>query len=34
MGMEGRKRVIEHYSLKANAPRMLKIFQQLSSSAN
>ncbi len=34
MGMEGRKRVIEHYSLEANAPRMLKIFQQLSSSAN
>ena len=34
MGMEGRKRVIEHYSLKANAPRMLKIFQQLSSSVN
>ena len=34
MGMEGRKRVIEHYSLKANAPRILKIFQQLSSSAN
>ena len=34
MGKEGRKRVIEHYSLKANAPRMLKIFQQLSSSAN
>ena len=32
MGMEGRKMVIEHYSLKANAPRMLKIFQQLSSS--
>jgi len=31
MGMEGRKRVIEHYSLEANAPRMLKIFQQLSS---
>ncbi|MFQ5686789.1 MAG: glycosyltransferase family 4 protein [Candidatus Scalindua sp.] len=30
MGMEGRKRVIEHYSLKANAPRMLKIFQRLS----
>ncbi len=29
MGMEGRKRVIERYSLKANAPRMLKIFQQL-----
>jgi hypothetical protein len=29
MGMEGRKRVIEYYSLKANAPRMLKIFQQL-----
>ncbi len=29
MGMEGRKRVIEHYSLKANAPRMLKVFQQL-----
>ena len=33
MGMEGRKRVIEHYSLKANAPRLLKIFQQLSSSS-
>jgi glycosyltransferase involved in cell wall biosynthesis len=31
MGMAGRKRVIEHYSLKANAPRMLKIFQQLAS---
>ena len=31
MGMEGRKRVIEYYSLKANAHRMLKIFQQLSS---
>jgi len=29
MGMAGRKKVIEHYSLKANAPRMLKIFQQL-----
>jgi glycosyltransferase involved in cell wall biosynthesis len=29
MGMEGRKRVIEHYSLKANAPRLLKIFQRL-----
>ncbi len=29
MGMEGRKRVVEYYSLKANAPRMLKIFQQL-----
>jgi glycosyltransferase involved in cell wall biosynthesis len=29
MGMAGRKRVIKHYSLKANAPRMLKIFQQL-----
>jgi glycosyltransferase involved in cell wall biosynthesis len=29
MGMAGRKRVIEHYSLKANAPRMLKIFQHL-----
>ncbi len=29
MGKEGRKRVIDHYSLKANAPRMLKIFQQL-----
>ena len=34
MGIEGRKRVIEHYSLEANAPRMLKIFQQLSSSTN
>ena len=30
MGMEGRKKVIEHYSLKANTPRMLKVFQQLS----
>ena len=29
MGMAGRERVIEHYSLKANAPRMLKIFEQL-----
>ena len=29
MGMEGRKRVVEYYSLRANAPRMLKIFQQL-----
>ncbi len=29
MGMAGRKRVIDHYSLKANAPRMLKIFQEL-----
>ena len=29
MGMAGRGRVIEHYSLKANAPRMLKIFEQL-----
>jgi len=29
MGMAGRKRVIEQYSLKANAPRMLNIFQQL-----
>ena len=29
MGMAGRERVIEYYSLKANAPRMLKIFQQL-----
>jgi len=29
MGMAGRKRVIEHYSLKANAPRVLKIFQHL-----
>ncbi len=34
MGMEGRKRVIDYYSLKANAPRMLKIFQQLSSTTN
>ena len=30
MGMEGRKRVIKHYSLDANTPRMLKVFQQLS----
>lgn len=29
MGMEGRKRVIEHYSLKANAPKMLNLFKQL-----
>ena len=29
MGVAGRERVIERYSLKANAPRMLKIFQQL-----
>ncbi len=29
MGVEGRKRVIENYSLKANAPKMLKVFQQL-----
>ena len=29
MGMAGRERVIEHYSLKENAPRMLKIFEQL-----
>jgi glycosyltransferase involved in cell wall biosynthesis len=29
MGIEGRKRVIEYYSLKANAPRMLKVFKQL-----
>jgi hypothetical protein len=29
MGMEGRKKVSEYYSLEANAPRMLKIFQQL-----
>jgi len=29
MGMAGRKRVIERYSLKTNAPRMLKIFEQL-----
>ncbi len=28
MGIEGRKKVLEHYSLDANAPRMLKIFQQ------
>jgi glycosyltransferase involved in cell wall biosynthesis len=34
MGKEGRKRVVDHYSLKANAPRMLKIFQKLSSSTN
>jgi len=32
MGMEGRKKVIEHYSLEANAPRILKIFQQLTHS--
>ncbi len=29
MGMEGRKKVIEHYSVEANAPKMLKVFQQL-----
>jgi len=29
MGVAGRERVIERYSLKANEPRMLKIFQQL-----
>ncbi|MGR3294291.1 MAG: glycosyltransferase family 4 protein [Candidatus Scalindua sp.] len=29
MGIAGRERVVERYSLKANAPRMLKIFQQL-----
>ena len=29
MGIAGRERVIENYSLKANAPRMLKIFEQL-----
>ena len=29
MGMAGRERVIEDYSLKANAPRMLEIFKQL-----
>ncbi len=29
MGIAGRERVIEIYSLKANAPRMLKIFEQL-----
>ncbi len=29
MGIAGRERVIERYSLKANEPRMLKIFQQL-----
>jgi glycosyltransferase involved in cell wall biosynthesis len=29
MGLAGRERVIERYSLKANAPRMLKIFEQL-----
>jgi len=29
MGMAGRERVVERYSLKANAPRMLKIFEQL-----
>lgn len=33
MGTEGRKKVIEHYSLEANAPRMLKIFQQLVASS-
>jgi glycosyltransferase involved in cell wall biosynthesis len=31
MGTEGRKKVIKHYSLDANTPRMLKVFQQLSS---
>jgi glycosyltransferase involved in cell wall biosynthesis len=30
MGMEGRKKVIKHYSLDANTSRMLKVFQQLS----
>jgi glycosyltransferase involved in cell wall biosynthesis len=30
MGMEGRKKVIKHYSLEANTSRMLKVFQQLS----
>lgn len=34
MGMAGRQRVIEYYSLEANAPRMLEIFQQLSTSTN
>ncbi len=29
MGTEGRKRVIAHYSLEANAPKMIKVFQQL-----
>ena len=29
MGIAGRERVIERYSLKTNEPRMLKIFQQL-----
>jgi glycosyltransferase involved in cell wall biosynthesis len=29
MGIAGRERVIERYSLKANEPRMLKIFEQL-----
>jgi len=29
MGIAGRERVIERYSLKANEPRMLKVFQQL-----
>ncbi len=29
MGIAGRERVIERYSLKANEPRMLKIFRQL-----
>lgn len=29
MGMKGRNKVIKHYSLEANTPKMLKIFQQL-----
>lgn len=29
MGIAGRKRVVAHYSLEANAPEMLNIFQQL-----
>ncbi len=29
MGIAGRERVVERYSLKANEPRMLKIFQEL-----
>ncbi len=31
MGTEGRKKVIKHYSLDANTPRLLKVFQQVSS---
>ena len=30
MGTEGRKKVIKHYSLDANTPRLLKVFEQLS----